>query len=263
MKIPQNFAKQKLAANEMVLCMGLRQARSVDICMIAAASGFDAIYVDMEHGPASIESASALCAGAIALGITPIIRPPGHDAHLCSRLLDSGAMGLLVPRVNTAEQARALVDATRFPPLGHRSVMGAGPATLYRPLPLGDVNRELNEQMLLIVMLESPEGIANADAIASIPGIDALLIGSNDLCTELGIPGQVRHPKLREAYEIVAKACATHGKVLGVGGIRQDVELQKELLALGARFIVAGTDVSYLASAAKKDADALRAFKPN
>ena len=261
--IPQNMAKQKLAAGELVLCMGLRQARSVDVCMIAAANDFDAIYVDMEHSPASMETSSALCAGAISLGITPIVRPPGHDPHMCSRLLDSGAMGLLVPRVDTPEQARALVDATRFPPLGHRSVIGAGPATLYRPLPLSDANRELNEQTLLIVMLESPEGIANADAIARIPGVDALLIGSNDLCTELGIPGQVRHPKLREAYEIVARACSTHGKALGVGGIRQDMELVKELLALGARFIVAGTDVSYLASAARKDTDALRAFKVN
>lgn len=259
--IPENLAKSKLARRELVLCMGLRQARSVDICMIAAAAGFDAIYVDMEHSPISFETTSAICAGSIGLGITPIVRPPGHDPHTCSRLLDAGAMGLLVPHVNTPAQAKALVDATRFPPIGHRSVMGAGPASLYRALPLGDVNRLQNEQTLLIAMLETPEGIANADAIAAVPGIDCLLIGSNDLCTELGIPGQLRHPKLREAYEAAAKACKAHGKVLGVGGIRGDVELQNDLLAMGARFVIAGNDVAYLANAAKKDVEGLRALK--
>lgn len=258
--IPENLAKRKLAARELVLCMGLRQARSVDISMIAAAAGFDAIYVDMEHSPISFETTSAICAGSIGLGITPIVRPPGHDPHACSRLLDGGAMGLLVPHVNTAEQARALVDATRFPPVGHRSVMGAGPASLYRALPLGDVNQLQNEQTLLIAMLETPEGIANAGAIAAVPGIDCLLIGSNDLCTELGIPGQLRHPRLRAAYETAAKACSEHGKALGVGGIRGDVELQSDLLAMGARFVIAGSDVSYLAVAAKKDVEGLRAL---
>lgn len=259
--LPQNVAKSKLATGDLVLCMGLRQARSVDICMIAAASGFDAIYVDMEHSPVSFEATSAICTGALGLGITPIVRPPGHDPHTCSRLLDSGALGLLVPHVNTAAEARALVDATRFAPLGHRSVMGTGPASLYRALPLGELNRLQNEQTLLIAMLETPEGIANADAVAAVPGIDMLLIGSNDLCTEMGIPGELRHPKLREAYEATARACRAHGKALGVGGIRGDVELQRDLLQMGARFIIAGNDVGYLAAAAKKDVDGLRALK--
>ena len=88
-----------------------------------------------------------------------------------------------------------------------------------------------------------------------------LLIGSNDLCTELGIPGQLRHPKLREAYEKTAAACKARRKVLGVGGIRGDLELQTDLVKMGARFIIAGSDVTYLMAAAKKDADTLRAIK--
>lgn len=261
MSAAPNRAKAKLARGELVLCMGLRQARSVDIAMIAAASGFDAIYVDMEHSPLGYETASALCAGALGLGVTPLVRPPGHDAHACSRLLDGGAQGLILPHVDTPAQARAIVDATRFPPLGHRSVMGAGPATLYCALPLGEVNRAVNAETLVVAMLETPTGIANAQAIAAVPGIDVLLIGSNDLCTALGIPGELRHPRLREAYAAAAAACTAHGKVLGIGGIRGDTELQSELLAMGARFLIAGTDVGYLAQAAKKDVDALRAVK--
>jgi 2-keto-3-deoxy-L-rhamnonate aldolase RhmA len=255
-----NTAKQKLKDGGLVLCMGLRQARTVDIAMIAAESGFDAVYVDLQHSPLSLETASTICAGSIGVGITPLVRPPSHAADWISRVLDGGAQGVIVPDVNTAEEAKAIVDAARFPPLGRRSVMGSGPALRYKSLPLGGVNRTLNDETLLIAMLETPEGIEQADAIASVAGIDLLLIGSNDLCTGLGIPGELRHPKLRQAYETVARACKAHGKVLGVGGIRGDLELQTDLLRLGARFIIAGNDTAYLAAAARKDAETLRAI---
>ena len=255
-----NSAKQKLSAGKLVLCMGLRQARSPDIAMIAAECGFDAIYADMQHSPLSLESVSAICVGALGQDVTPLVRPPSHARDGISRALDGGAQGVIVPDVNDAAQARAVVDHGRFPPLGHRSVMGATPALGYRALPLGEINRALNAETLIVVMLETPQGIANADEIAAVPGVDIVLIGSNDLCTGLGIPGQLRHPKLREAYEAAARACRKHGKTLGVGGIRGDLELQRDLVQLGARFIIAGSDVAYLAAAARKDVEALRAL---
>ena len=107
-------------------------------------------------------------------------------------------------------------------------------------------------------MLETPEGIANADAIAAVPGIDVLLIGSNDLCTAMGIPGDLKSPKLQAAYEATAKACKTHGKHLGVGGIRADVEHVAELVKLGARFVIAASDVQYLMKSARDEVAALR-----
>jgi 2-keto-3-deoxy-L-rhamnonate aldolase RhmA len=253
-----NLAKQKLNEGKLVLCMGLRQARTVDIAMIAAEAGFDALYVDLQHSPLSLETASTLCAASIGLGITPLVRTPSHAADWISRVLDGGAQGAVVPDVNSAEEARAIVDAARFPPLGRRSVMGSGPALGYKSTPLAGVNRKLNDETLVVVMLETPQGIEQADAIARVPGIDVLLVGSNDLCTTLGIPGELRHPKLRQAYEAVARACKAHGKVLGVGGIRGDLELHTELVRLGARYIAAGNDAAYLAAAARKDAQALR-----
>ena len=94
------------------------------------------------------------------------------------------------------------------------------------------MNKEGNAATVLIAMLESPEGIANADAIAAVPGIDVLLVGSNDLCTAMGIPGELKNPKPRAAYEDAAKACKAHGRHLGVGGIRADVEHVAELVNL-------------------------------
>src|SRR5262249_13244276 len=241
-----NSMKQKLASGELVLCMNLRLARTVDIAMVAKAGGYDALYVDMEHSPYSIDTAATICAAAIGIGITPLVRAPSHDGHWSSRVLDGGAQGVIVPHVNNRGEAEAVVRNCRFPPLGQRSVMGLGPALGYRAMPLGEINERLNAETALIVMLETAEGIDNATAIAALPGIDVLLIGSGDLTTDYGIPGQVDHPRLRQAYERVADACPTHGKALGVGGIRPNVAFQGELIRLRARFVIAWTDANSL-----------------
>ncbi len=256
-------ARDRLAADRLVLCMGLRQARTVDIGAIVARTGFDALYVDMEHSPVSFETASAICIAAVGAGVTPLVRVPGHSSSDISRVLDGGAQGVIVPHVDTREQAQAVVRAARFAPLGRRSVMGGGPGIDYRSLSAADTNALLNAQTLVVVMLETPEAIANADAIASVDGIDMLLIGSNDLCNEMGIPGQLRDPRLRDAYRDVAAACRKYGRVLGVGGIRGDAQLQRELIEMGARFLIAGHDVGYLTAGAQRDADALRTLRPD
>src|SRR6266436_1374789 len=140
-----NAMKQKLAAGELVLCMNLRLARTVDIAMVAKAGGYDALGV----------------------GITPLVRVPSHDAHWSSRVLDGGAQGVIVPHVNNRGEAEAVVRNCRFPPLGQRSVMGLGPALGYRATPLGELNDRLNRDTVVIVMLETAEGIENAAAIAA------------------------------------------------------------------------------------------------
>ena len=128
-----NLARQKMAQNHLVLCMGLRQARTGDIGSIAASCGFDAIYVDMEHSPIGHDQTATICVAALGQGVTPLVRVPGHNPHDISRVLDGGAQGVILPHVNTAEQARAIVQAAKFPPSGHRSVMGANPALGWGP----------------------------------------------------------------------------------------------------------------------------------
>ena len=124
----------------------------------------------------------------------------------------------MVPHVSTVAEARAVVASCRYPPLGHRSASGSGPALGYSARSQGEINSYLNEQTLLIAMLETPEAIENADAIAAIHGIDMLHIGSSDLSTEMGIPGQYKHARMRQAYEATARAARAHGKSMGVGG---------------------------------------------
>ncbi len=254
----RNRIKECMGRGEVALCMASRLARTADLGMIADACGFDGFYIDIEHSSISIDTAAQICTAALPVGVTPMVRVPGHDFDLAARLLDSGALGIICPQVDTAAQAEAMVAACKFPPLGHRSVAGTGPLQGYHATPLGEVNAQGNALTLCVPMLETQTGIDNADAIAAVPGIDMLLVGSNDLSTELGIPGELRHPKIRAAFEVTAKACKTRGKQLGVGGVRGDHALTADLVKLGARFIIAGLDTGYLMQAARADAAAIR-----
>ena len=253
-----NRLQERLTRGEVALCMATRLARTAEIAMIASSCGFDAFYVDMEHCTISLDAAAQICLAALPAGVTPLVRIAGHRFEDATRLLDMGALGIICPDVSTPGEAEAFARACRFPPSGQRSVGGAGPLQGYRSTPLAEVNKEGNAATVLIAMIETPEGVANANAIAAVPGIDVLLVGSNDLCTAMGIAGEFKNPKLRAAYETVAKACAAHKKYLGVGGIRADAAHVGELVRLGGRFVVAGSDIQYLMKSARDDVASLR-----
>lgn len=256
--IGPNLAKQKLAANELVLCMGVNQLRTPNVAMIAAACGFDAIYIDLEHNPTSLETAAGVCIAALGMGITPIARVTSHDPHDATRILDCGAQGVMVPHIQSAAEARAVVDACRFPPNGHRSAAGSVPALGYAALKQGEINRRLDENTLLIAMLETPEAVESVESIAAVEGIDTLHIGSTDLSTAMGVAGDYRHPRMRAAFERVANAARSNGKSMGVGGVREDLEFQTWLLQLGVRYLTGGSDVGYILSAGRRDVRQLR-----
>jgi len=258
--IGTNSTKQKLAANELVLCFGVNQLRTPNIAMIAASCGFDALYIDLEHNPTSLETAAAICVAAIGVGITPIARVFLQDAV---RILDCGAQGVMIPHVNTAAEARAIVEACRFAPLGHRSAAGTLPSLSYAALSQPEICRTLNQETLLMAMIETPAAVANAHEIAAVEGIDALHIGSTDLSTEMGIPGDYQQQRMREAFETVASAAKAHGKAMGVGGVRQDVQFQTWLLELGVRYLTSGSDTLYILSGGRADVMQIRGVAAN
>jgi 2-keto-3-deoxy-L-rhamnonate aldolase RhmA len=157
--------------------------------------------------------------------------------------------------VGSAEDARAAVRAAKYPPLGARSVAALGPATRYRPLPLAEIVRLQNRLTMVFAMLETEEGVKNAEAIAAVPGIDALMLGPADLSTELGVPGELKHARIGEAWHASLAAARKHGKqfVAGAGG--PDTA---DMVARGARILMGGNDVAYLMSAARQAATAMR-----
>lgn len=240
--VGENQAKRKLAAGELTLFMGVNQMRTPNIAMIAAACGFDGVYIDLEHNPTSLETAAAICVAALGLGITPIARVSSRDPHDATRILDCGAQGMMVPHVSTVAEAKAVVESCRYPPLGHRSAAGSGPALGYTAHSQAEIN-----------------AIENADAIAAVDGIDVVHIGSTDLSTEMGIPGQYHHARMREAYETTAKAARSHRKSFGVGGVRENLEFQAWLLQIGMRYLTGGSDVGYILSAGRADVKRIRA----
>jgi 2-keto-3-deoxy-L-rhamnonate aldolase RhmA len=251
--------RDRIDAGELVLCLALAQARTADIPMVAAASGFDAIYVDLEHTATSFETVSLLCTGAIAAGITPLVRVPSHDHDQLTRSLDVGAMGVIVPHVETRAEAEAIADACRFPPRGHRSVAGPNPSNRYRAAPQRELLDAFDAQTIVAVMLETPDAVARAHEIASVPGVDMVMLGPHDLTAEMGILGDFHDPAFLEAARAVARACRDHDVIFGIAGIR-DQELLTELVGLGLRFVSAGTDVGFMAEAAGAHVSRLRSI---
>jgi 2-keto-3-deoxy-L-rhamnonate aldolase RhmA len=240
-----------------VVCLALAQARTAAIPMIAAASGFDAVYVDLEHTATSLETTALLCAGAVAAGITPLVRVPSHEPHHLTRVLDVGAMGVIVPHVETREEAERVAGACRFPPRGHRSVTGPNPSNRYQTMPPRELLDAYDAQTIVAVMLETPAAVSRAAEIASVPGVDLVMLGPHDLTAEMGILGEFRDPVFLDATRSVARACREHDVIFGIAGIR-DQELLIELVGLGLRFVSAGTDVGFMAEAATAQVQRLR-----
>ncbi|MEO8714833.1 MAG: aldolase/citrate lyase family protein [Acetobacteraceae bacterium] len=249
MTLIRNNAKRKLQAGEIALGFGVHHLRSVAAPMLAQATGHDYMFIDMEHGAFTMQEATQLCIAALPTGVAPIVRVCAGALDEASRLLDNGALGIVVPHVDTAEQARRVADAFRYPPAGHRS--WGGPAALYGYVTphVSEAQAAINDEILVVVMLESPEAIANAAAIAAVEGVDVLHIGSFDLTSELGIAGQMGHPKLIEAYATVAAACRAHSKTLGMGGINGEEDAAR-YIGMGARFLGSGSDHSYIVDGA-------------
>jgi 2-keto-3-deoxy-L-rhamnonate aldolase RhmA len=255
-----NKTREKLLAGGIALGMGLRQARTVDIATIAGTCGFDWLFIDTEHNSMSVDMACQIATAAIATGVTPLVRVPGHEHYHCARALDNGALGVVVPHVDTAEQAARIADFCRYPPVGHRSMAGPMPGLAFAAVPMGEATGRMNEETLVVVMLETPQAIDNAEAIAAVPGIDVLLVGTSDLCAELGIHGQFSDPRVPAAYGKVIAACRKHRKFPGMGGVYDPLLMQK-YVAMGMRFILGGNDLAFLMAGARERSAMLRAIK--
>jgi len=256
----RNTVREKLAAGELALGVGLRGARTVEIARAMKTAGFDWMFIDCEHSSMDLDTAAQIAAASLAVGITPVVRVPGYEHHHATRMLDNGAQGIVVPHVDDAAMAKRVADYCRFPPIGHRSMGGGLQQLGFVPMPVGEAARVVNEETLVVVMIESPQGVANAEAIAATPGIDALLIGTNDLCMEMGIPGKFDDPKVTDAYAKVIAACKKHGKYAGMGGL-YSADYFERYIGMGVQLVLSGSDFSMLMKAASAQASLVRGFE--
>ncbi len=253
----RNPAREKLESGALALGFSVRLLRTVEVAPMARAAGYDWLWLDCEHGTLSLEAAAQIAVAALEAGIAPLVRVPNGEYSLATRILDNGALGIVIPHVDTADEAREVVQKLKYPPAGHRSIGGIGPHYGLRALKVGDAAAAMNAANLTIVMLETPRAIEDVEAIAAVPGIDVLLIGSNDLCAEMGIPGEFTHDRLSDAYRRMIEACRKHRKHPGMAGIYTESIMQR-YIDMGARFVLGGGDAALLMSGATSRAANLR-----
>jgi 2-keto-3-deoxy-L-rhamnonate aldolase RhmA len=252
-----NRTKRLLARGELAIGIGVRHVQSVEIGLMAKAAGFDFIFIDREHSTIEMSRAGEICTAALAQGVTPIVRVPGPEPHHCVPLLDCGAQGIVVPHVQTADDARYLVDIQKLPPVGSRSLSRSSAMTGYETMDFEVFADLANQESLAIAMVEDREAIRNIDAIAAVPHLDAVLIGASDLCADLGLIGKFTDPAAVEACATIIKACGAKGLPCGISGVRYD-ELTAHYIKLGVRLIHAGTDAPILVEALKGRCGALK-----
>ena len=241
MRMRENGTKRKLAAGGTSIGTMMFEFSSTGIGRIAAAAGAEFAIFDMEHSGWSIETIRTLIATTCAADIVPMVRVPATQYHLLSRPLDIGAMGLMIPMVETEAQARLIVESAKYPPIGRR---GAGFSLAHDDYAGGDVAEKMtsaNEEGLLIAQIETALGVENVEAIAAVEGIDCLWIGHFDLTLSLGIPAQFDHPRFHAAVDRVLDACAKHGKAPGIMG--GTVESSLEWIDRGFRAIAYSGDL--------------------
>jgi 2-keto-3-deoxy-L-rhamnonate aldolase RhmA len=257
MQLVENATIRKLRAGGLALGFGVHHLRTAAVGMIAAATGHDWLFIDTEHGAFSQDDVAQICLAALPTGITPIVRVCADAIDEGTRALDNGAAGIVVPHVDTIEQARRIASAFRYPPLGSRS-WGGPPALFgYKAPGNAEAQAAINPEILIVAMVESETGVANAAGIAAVEGIDALLIGTSDLTAAMGISGQIRHPRVEEAYRSVGVACRTAGKFLGMGGVYEP-DAMKHYIELGAQFVLTGSDHAYVVAGASLQSAAIR-----
>ena len=254
---------ERMRKGELGLNLMIRHARTVDIALAARTCGFDGLFFDLQHGVIPENEVSQMAVAAMSMGVTPLVRVPEKDYAAALRMLDNGALGIIMPEVTTVEDARNSVAACKYPPLGNRGAFGGWAHFGYRGVPAADARKAINDATLLILMIESKAALENIEAIAGVPGVDVIHIGTNDLSTDLGHPGEMTHPDVMGAIERVVKACKANGKFAGVGGLYGGEGAAKALgsvVKLGARFITSASEWNLMMAAGVERVKALRAL---
>ena len=248
--------KSKLKNDGLVIGTMISEIRNPNLAFMLAQCGFDYFIIDTEHGAYSPETVSNMIAAARGAEISVIVRIPEIRRETIMKPLDSGAAGLLVPMVNTAEQAQEIINYAKYPPMGNRGAALSRAHSLYRRPNAAEYLEKANETTFIAVQAESPEAIENLEAIAATPGIDSIFVGPFDLSVSLGIPGQITHPEEVEAITKVIEVCRQNNIIPGIH--MSDAGTLKEWIEKGMRFVSFSSDVDLLAKAGQENLVRLR-----
>ncbi|MBI4579158.1 MAG: aldolase [Planctomycetes bacterium] len=232
--------KTKLGRGEPVL---LTQLHFTDpsVFELTSLMGFDGIWMDMEHHTYSLETAGMLMRAARVGSSDILARAAKGEFPRVARLLEAGAQGIMYPRCDDSSEATEVVKWAKFPPLGKRGFDGGNPDMPYCTMPVDEYIRAANEQTFIVIQIEEPHALENAEAIASVPGVDVLFLGPADFSVLTGFPGQFDHPAMQKALDHIAKAAKNAGKHWGTPAFSADH--CKRLLNMGAKLICHSADL--------------------
>lgn len=247
----ENPLKQLLNAGQIALGVGIRYFRSWEIAAMMGSAGFDFLFIDTEHAAYGLETVSDLCRAATAAGITPLVRVPEIQYSLLTRPLDVGAMGLVIPHVDTRAEVENIVAYTKYAPLGKRGMASQMPHTDFTGVDMEAYTQWANTQLMNVIMIESAEGVANLDSMLQVQGVDVVLVGSGDLSQELGIPGEYEHVKMVECYQHVLDTCRRWRVIPGLAGVAE-LRLVKHWRDKGFRFLYCTSETGLLVQGGRR-----------
>lgn len=231
------------------LWLGLCSSYSAELL---AGAGFDWLLIDGEHAPNNVQTVLGQLQAVAPYPSQPVVRPPWNDAVIIKQLLDVGAQTLLIPMIQNAEQARDAVRATRYPPHGVRGV-GSALARASRWNRVPDYLQQADEQMCVLVQIETREAVKNLDAILQVDGVDGVFIGPADLSADMGFAGNPQHPEVQRTIDDAIARIRAAGKAPGI--LMANKALAQRYLEAGALFVAVGVDTTLLARAAEALAD--------
>lgn len=247
-KTPESSLKKALKEGRAVVGATLT-VPNVDTALAAASAGFDFLWIEMEHGPISLESLREILLATRGASAVPITRVPVNEPWLAKQVLDMGSLGVIFPFTSTRELAEQAVASCKYPPLGIRG-FGPGLAATRYGLSSPDYVKFANDNVLVVAIIEQKQAVENIEAIASVPGIDVLFIGANDLSFSLGVGGRTSEPIVEQAVEKVLAAGKRHGIPVGYPA-GSPAEINKRI-AQGLRFFQAGNELGLLRSGARE-----------
>lgn len=253
-----NHVKHSVHAGDTSVGTFMFEFHTTGIGRIAAEAGADFAVFDMEHTGWNVETIRMLIATSRSTSMIPYVRVPATEYHFIARVLDAGAMGIMVPMVESVEQACTIVAAAKYPPVGRR---GAAFGVAHDDYTGGNIVEKIqsaNDEIHLIAQIETAAGVENADAIAGVDGIDVLWIGHFDLTNSLGIPGQFDHPHFHDSLAKVLAACKRHNKVPGF--MAGSIDDGKSLLDQGFRMLAYGGDLWLYQKALREGVGALNEY---
>lgn len=254
-----NTLKQKLLRDEVAIGIIMLSA-DPHVVGITAGAGYDFVLPDLEHTGASLREIELLVRTADAAGIVPTVRVPGCTKPDILPSLEAGVRAIMIPSVETVEEAESVVAAARYAPEGRRGVYYMGYGSAYSGVPPIEYFQAANEELLVVLQIETARGVERAAEIAAVPGVDCLFIGPGDLSASLGVPWEFEHPKMWEAIRATFRAARAHRKIAGI--MPPNAEHARRCVEEGARMLLWGPDLAMFQRAAREDAQRLSGALP-